>query len=1746
MVQAGNSMNALPPSAWSAFVLFVGTSVLPAALPEVRLVEVNEGELVAPVDIVHAGDGSGRLFIADQLGRIDILDPATGALRGTPFLDLAAKMVPVNGTYDERGLLGLAFHPDYATVGAPGEGKLYVYYSAPSATPSTAENPVNHASVVAEYTVSAGDPDIADAGSERILLTFDQPQGNHNGGDLAFGPDGMLYVSSGDGGSSNDNNAGHTGGSASRPADALGNGQDRTNLLGKILRIDPSGTNGPGGQYGIPADNPFVGAGGGVREEIYAYGLRNPWRMSFDPETGRLFVADVGQGSVEEVNLVTSGGNYGWRNREGGFAFAPSAPGTGPFVDPVAQYAHPGVVLGSPALPQIGVSVTGGEVYRGGGVPGLYGTYVFADWSATGNTPAGVLLALEETSPGTFALGTLTVEGGNPVGRYVTALGSGEDGELYVATRTTRGPAVDPGTSQPTGAILRLAPALAVVPVTLAADRDNTIFSDSGLTGNSNGAGEFLFAGHILRATPGERRALVRFDLSPLPADAVIQSATVNLHLNRDASAPTLLQWHRATSDWGEGASNAGAPGGEGIAAAAGDATWIHRFHATTAWGTAGGEFSSTVSAAATVGGLGAKSWSGAQLAQDVQDWLDGTHPNHGWVLRDPGTEVSAKRFASREATNPALRPSLSVTYVGDLPPAPMLLGLAPESDTGPDDGDGVTSDTTPTVRGVAPPGSAVRILADGIEVANFTVTEVPFAVGLSALADGTRVLTATVTEGGVTGPASAGLTVVVDTEAPVAGVPDLLASSDSGVSDVDNLTGDATPDLTSAGGAGITVVLTSDLDGEIGSGPAGSPVTVADLSEGTHRITATATDLAGNAGAESAALEVTVDTTAPTAPTGLDLLASSDTGPSDADDETFDTTPTITGDAEEETTVALRSDVAGSVGTAPGGIGFEITTTALAPGEHVFAATAADDAGNESEESLPLTVTVLAAPDPRATKPVAVPTSEAALPASSPVAWTDAAAGIYDGLSRDPGDAETVLGAGSRFVVSVPRAGTATGGAVTGVVQQAGRAATVRGVFGTDGRWTAQVPVRGAGTVDLDLRLEQTTVSGEFVMRGSVSWLGVTAEATWPRAPFHARTAPLAAPHPGRYTALLPSESGRPADEPGGDGWAVVAVQSGGDVTVSGRLGDGTPFTEAAFVSGNLEIALFSWLYRTTPAGERGRVGGRLVLGDVPGVSDFDGRMEWRKFPDVREARYASGFRVRPWMIGSRHVAPAAGQRLLSQLVDEHPNAELSFIGTAAPFTDEPALDRVVSWLASNRIVHYGPERLGGTASTVNGAVSGGYFQPATGELVAFSGVTFQKQGIAAGVFLNGPVSGAVRILPGTTFSFPGSEDAGPLAVATSPITPAAAPTLLAATFSAAAAGRYGGVVTQGGVATGALEDVIVTAARAVSGTVWIEGQRFVFRGTVGVDGSFETSIPRRGGLDPVVVRFQLELLEGSADGFGLAGGAEIDFVTHDLQARRLPVFTRTSPLPQAGLYTLAVLAPDGTDAGFAPAGDGYGSVRLGTNGVCTGLVVLADGTRATLAGHVGRAYADGTTMVSEWSFHRGLYGRVPLGFVAGKVTFREVAGISDLDGEWRWVKLPGAPPATRYADGIDETRSVVGSVYAAPAPGERALAGLADAFHNIWLRFSGANVSALEGQDVLALDRVATWTGSNAVLYFGPERVTLSFNPRNGLLGGTFSDARTGVNVAFGGAVLQSQNLVTGASQGPAESGRFSVEAR
>jgi len=427
-------------------------SALAQPLPKVRWEPIAK-DMTSPTGMVELPDESGRLLVVDQPGQIYVVHP-DGGRRERPFLDIADSL-EMHRDFDERGLLGLALHPDFND-----NGRFFVYYSAPLR--DQAPENYNHTSHISEFRLADGSPLRADPASERVLLQIDEPQFNHDGGTLAFGPDdGHLYISVGDGGGANDIGPGHPEG---------GNGQATDTLLGTILRIDvdPQGDQ----PYGIPEDNPFADDDRG-RGEIYAYGLRNVWGMSFDEINGErvLFAADVGQHLYESVNLIQRGGNYGWPIREGSHCFdqdnptqvPDDCPDLGPHGEPLQEpiIEYPSRKQHPKAPEAWGRSVTGGYVYRGQALPELAGHYVFADWSRSmnGDEPDGMALIASPPASGDpydrwqeRPLPSVNYPDGIIDGN-VTAMGRDREGEIYMMTNDNIAPAGD------TGKLYKLVPA---------------------------------------------------------------------------------------------------------------------------------------------------------------------------------------------------------------------------------------------------------------------------------------------------------------------------------------------------------------------------------------------------------------------------------------------------------------------------------------------------------------------------------------------------------------------------------------------------------------------------------------------------------------------------------------------------------------------------------------------------------------------------------------------------------------------------------------------------------------------------------------------------------------------------------------------------------------------------------------------------------------------------------------------------------------------------------------------------------------------------------------------------------------------------------------------------------------------------------------------------------------------------------------------------------------------------------------
>jgi len=415
---------------------------------DLKLVVEN---FVSPVALIDAPDGSKRLFVVDQIGKVWIIE--NGKTLPQPFIDISSKLVALETSYDERGLLGLAFHPYFK-----GNGKFYLFYNAPP-PPGGPINDAGNTGLpkewsstirVSEFEVSGSNSNVADIGSEKNLLQEPHPQSNHNGGTITFGPDGYLYISIGDGGNKNDIGPGHV--EDWYAPNAGGNGQDiESNFMGSILRIDVNGHKG-GKNYSIPWDNPFVGKKG--IDEIYAYGFKNPYRFSFDMgESKRLFAGDAGQNLYEEVSIVKKGGNYGWNVKEGTHCFnaadelmeLPNCVRLDVFgnrlIDPVLELrntAQPGGIT---------VAVIGGNVYRGDDIPGLKGKYVFGSFSAPEDAAEGQIFV----SKGGFGSGLWSIEKislksfPDHLGQYVKGFGQDLKGEIYVLTTVEGGPTGNTG-----------------------------------------------------------------------------------------------------------------------------------------------------------------------------------------------------------------------------------------------------------------------------------------------------------------------------------------------------------------------------------------------------------------------------------------------------------------------------------------------------------------------------------------------------------------------------------------------------------------------------------------------------------------------------------------------------------------------------------------------------------------------------------------------------------------------------------------------------------------------------------------------------------------------------------------------------------------------------------------------------------------------------------------------------------------------------------------------------------------------------------------------------------------------------------------------------------------------------------------------------------------------------------------------------------------------------------------------------
>jgi hypothetical protein len=827
----------------------------------------------------------------------------------------------------------------------------------------------------------------------------------------------------------------------------------------------------------------------------------------------------------------------------------------------------------------------------------------------------------------------------------------------------------------------------------------------------------------------------------------------------------------------------------------------------------------------------------------------------------------------------------------------------------------------------------------------------------------------------------------------------------------------------------------------------------------------------------------------------------------------TEDTTSQLSGTAtmtDGSTTHLSGSEVQWSVVSGPISA---ITSSGLATADQVIINAPATVRGRWDGISGEVIITVLNS----VTQRVATPGTSAPPFAFFPISFDWTKAFLYQGLLRD--NADVVVGTITGLNLTVK-------GSFTSKVIFNGITYALAGKVQQDGSYSGEIKRTGKTPISVTLNLGSTDV-GTFMFQGTVTGDGVTAGGPISMTPYTSKfKAPTALVK--SYTFLMPATSTVATNLPEGYGYGTATVSTLGVIKATGKTGDGVAFTTSGFLTIENQWHLFQLLYAS-----KGQMAGTLTFRDLPDISDLDGTLNWAKNPDPKAKSYPLGFSQTPVLVGSLYTPPLKGQRALAELADQHFNAHLSLTGEVLP---GGGLGKTLSWLNTNALTYFGPEKLTATTTATTGIMAGSYSDPITKLTVPFTGAAFQKQGLAAGNFLYNNKSGYLFIKPGTHFTYSGSESAGPLLRLTLPSTQADQPSLTPATFIAAAAGSFGGILLNGTDISGGLETVVISKTGALSGTVVLGGKRYAFKGVIAANGTAPIII-KRTGLTDITGSITLALADGTTDGFQLTGTFTSDGTTHAIDAQRYPVYTTAAPAPETGKYTLAMPSPAGSNVSTEPGGDAYASLIVTNTGKITGTLVLPEGTTATFAGQVSRK--------AEWSLHRSLYGTTG-GYLVGKITFRDLPGLSDLDGQWRWTKPNTLPKSLTYPGGFNVTRQVIGSRFTTPPTNQRTFLNLANTNDNTWFRLTGPDLSPLTTATLTSVDRVVTWTTADKLLYYGPDKATLTFTRTTGLLTGTYADAAIKVSVKIGGILLQKQNRISGSYIASGQSGLMIMTPR
>ncbi|MCB1231627.1 MAG: choice-of-anchor D domain-containing protein [Verrucomicrobiae bacterium] len=729
-------------------------------------------------------------------------------------------------------------------------------------------------------------------------------------------------------------------------------------------------------------------------------------------------------------------------------------------------------------------------------------------------------------------------------------------------------------------------------------------------------------------------------------------------------------------------------------------------------------------------------------------------------------------------------------------------------------------------------------------------------------------------------------------------------------------------------------------------------------------------------------------------------------------------------------------------------------------------------------------------------------------------VAFDPGMAGTYAGPILDRGD-ESLRGRFANLRLN-------SGGAFTAVLFHEASRSVLRGSFDGLTPFTGEVSDANGNPVTVTLTLQQSQSDpGGWKIAATLDGTGVAADATLVRATFHPRLNPC--PWAGRYTLLLPPPDTPVANEPEGTGWATVLTATNGLLRANGQLGDGTSFTTSAFVSADGEWFFYQTLYRTNP---RGQIGGWMKFREIPGVSDLNGELQWTKTADPRESRYPDGFeRLQP-VIGSLFEAPGRGERSLDELADQLYNAQVSLIESSLP---GGGFDRVVNWLANDRVTYFGPERLFATVNRRTGMLRGLFWDRDQNQRLPFRGAIFQRQGIAGGCFLAPDRAGYLLIEPGTDFDYPGSETRGSApGDEETPSSPPTGPTRTDASPSADSAGVFSGLMTDGAEVLGSIGRFRLTASGTFSAVFWFQGQRLILRGTFDENGAFDGEIPRRNDT-PIAVTLQLEIATSGQPSHFVSGQISDGSVTGTIDLHQ-SFFSRRNPIApeDQGRYTALLPAGDARGAG-EPGGDGIALVNLAPTGRVAMLFRLGDGTPVSRATNV---FANG-----ELPLYIPLYRGS--GYLGGELRLRDLADVSQFDGTLRWEKGANARDR-RYPDGFALDQPTIGSRFTFRSRDQRSLDGYADSYHNAWIRFEGGSLASPG-----PIDQVLSWLPSDRVYFYGPERLVIRINPRTGFISGLFDD-REGFRIPFRGVLYQEQDLAQGHFLETDATGRFQIDPR